>query len=356
MEDGDKTHDPTQHRRDEAREKGQLARSQDLASAAILVGGLMVLMFLGRELIDFLGFYTEHQLGGEAWLSMDAEAFTSEWYDLMRSLAQLVLPIMGLMMAIAILVNMAQVGILFLPDLLAPDIERLNPMKGVGRIFAISNVVRLMFGIIKIMIVSSVAIVGLYQQRDEIFTLVDLEVPQIAAYIVDVLYWITMKVGMALLILALLDYAYQKWKHEQDLRMSTQEIRDEMKNQQGNPQVISRRKQVQRQLALNRLSSAVPKADVVVTNPTELAVAIQYDPLTMNAPVVVAKGAGVMAQRIRRLALESGIPIVEKKPLAQALFKDVEVDHPVPQALYATVAEVLAYVYQLKGKKMPKLG
>jgi flagellar biosynthetic protein FlhB len=134
--------------------------------------------------------------------------------------------------------------------------------------------------------------------------------------------------------------------------MTTQEVREEMKDLQGDPQIIARRRAVQRQLVLNRLSTAVPKADVVVTNPTELAVAIQYDPEEMAAPIVVAKGAGVVAQRIRKLALEHDIPVVEKKPLARALYKDVDVNHPIPNALYAAVAEVLAYVYQLKGKSI----
>jgi flagellar biosynthetic protein FlhB len=154
-------------------------------------------------------------------------------------------------------------------------------------------------------------------------------------------------------VLALFDFAFQKWKHEQDLKMTQQEVRDEMKNLQGDPQIIARRKAVQRQLALNRMGDSVPKADVVVTNPTELAIAIQYDPDKMKAPVVVAKGAGVLAQRIRRLALENNIPVVERKPLAQLLYKEVDVNHPVPDESYAAVAEVLAYVYQLKGKTLP---
>ena len=160
-----------------------------------------------------------------------------------------------------------------------------------------------------------------------------------------------MKIGLALLVLAIFDYGYQYWRHEQDLRMTPQEVREEMRNMEGDPQVASRRRAVQRQLVLGRLSQAVPRADVVVTNPTELAVAIQYDPEEMAAPVVVAKGAGVLAQRIRRLALENGIPILERKPLAQALYRDVDVNHAVPQDKYAAVAEVLAYVYHLKGKK-----
>ncbi len=135
--------------------------------------------------------------------------------------------------------------------------------------------------------------------------------------------------------------------------MTRQEVQDEMKNLQGDPQIIARRKAVQRQMALNRMGDKVPQADVVVTNPTELAVAIQYDPEKMKAPIVVAKGAGMLAQRIRRLALEHNIPIVERKPLAQLLYKEVDLNHPVPDESYAAVAEVLAYVYQLKGKTLP---
>jgi flagellar biosynthetic protein FlhB len=148
------------------------------------------------------------------------------------------------------------------------------------------------------------------------------------------------------------DYGYLFWKHERDLRMTTQELREELKQQQGDPQVAARRKQVQRQLVLNRLASAVPKADVVVTNPTELAIALAYDDETMAAPIVVAKGAGLVAQRILRLALENNVPVVERKELAQALYKFVDIQQPVPAEQYAAVAEVIRYVYQLKVKKL----
>ena len=153
------------------------------------------------------------------------------------------------------------------------------------------------------------------------------------------------------------DLGVQILPHTLDLvvvgAIGRQEVQDEMKNLQGDPQIIARRKAVQRQMALNRMGDKVPQADVVVTNPTELAVAIQYDPEKMKAPIVVAKGAGMLAQRIRRLALEHNIPIVERKPLAQLLYKEVDLNHPVPDESYAAVAEVLAYVYQLKGKKLP---
>jgi flagellar biosynthetic protein FlhB len=178
--------------------------------------------------------------------------------------------------------------------------------------------------------------------------------PQLIALIVDTAFATVFAAGLALLILALADLFFQRWKHEQDLKMTAQEMKEEMKNLQGDPEIAARRRQVQRQMAQARISGAVPKADVVVTNPTELAIALQYDPDTMAAPVVLAKGAGVLAQRIRRLALENNVPIVERKPLAQQLYKEVEIGRAVPTESYAAVAEVLAYVYQLKGKKPPK--
>ena len=171
-----------------------------------------------------------------------------------------------------------QIGFLFLPEKLMPDLTRLDPLKGFGRIFSLANFVHLLFGIFKIALIGTVAYVCLWKQKETILGLTGLSVPEIAAFLPETLLWISIKIAFALLVLALLDYGFQWWKHEQDLRMTSQEIREEMKNLEGNPQVISRRKQVQRQLAMNRLSTAVPKADVVITNPTELAVAIQYDP------------------------------------------------------------------------------
>ena len=352
-QNGDKSQDPTPHRRQKAREEGQVAKSQDLGSAVMLILGLICLMTLGSEVVEFLGDFSRRQLGGDAWLSADVDFFTTEWNGTLGDMAACVLPIFGLLLLGAVAVNLAQVGFLFIPKKLAPDITRLDPLKGLQRMFSLANLVKLVFSIFKILVIAAVAYVCLYQERDTILNLTAMSVREIASYMVDVLLGIAMKVGLALLILAILDYAFQRWKHEQDIKMTTQEVREEMKHLEGSPETKARRRQVQRQLAMNRLSDAVPKADVVITNPTELAVAIQYEPETMAAPIVVAKGAGVLAQRIRKLALEHGIPIVEKKPLAQALYRDVDVNRPIPQDKYAVVAEVLAYVYQLQGKKIP---
>ncbi len=359
-ESGEKSQEATVHRREQAREEGQVAHSQDLTSAGLLLGGLVVLIFTGGALLDFLVNFLGTYLRGEPWVAWinagspnSGELVMGQWYVLMPALGKSLLPVLGLVMVLAVVLNLLQSGILFLPHKLLPDISRINPLTGISRLLSMANAVRLAFGIFKIGIIATVAFVSLYNRRYQLLSLTALDLPQIAVFAWEVCLWTCIKIGIALLILAILDYGFQYWKHEQDLRMTPQEMREEMRNLQGDPQIIARRRAVQRQLALNRLSSAVPKADVVITNPTELAVALQYESDTMNAPIVVAKGAGVIAARIRRLALENGIPIVEKKPLAQTLYKEVEVNHPIPDKMYAAVAEVLAYVYQLKNKTIP---
>ena len=352
---GEKSQEASPHRRRQAREKGQVPTSQDLSSAGVLVAALLILISLGGALMEFIANYMRRQLGTEAWMTIDTDFVVVEWHWLTSNLATVMLPILGLLLLSAILVNLAQVGFLFVPDRIMPDISRINPLSGLKRLFSLTSVMRLTFGIFKLLVVASVAMISLYIKRNEILAVASLEVPQIALTVAGIALWTALKIGVALLILALLDFAYQRWKHEQDIRMTPQEVREEMKNLQGDPQIIARRRAVQRQLVLNRMSDSVPKADVVITNPTELAVAVQYEPEQMAAPIVVAKGAGVMAQRIRRLALEQNIPIVEKKSLAQVLYKEVEVNHPIPDGSYAAVAEVLAYVYQLQGKTITGL-
>ncbi|MHC4405760.1 MAG: flagellar biosynthesis protein FlhB [Planctomycetota bacterium] len=350
---GDKSQEATPHRRQKAREEGHVAKSQDLGSAVLLLAGMLVLLTSGGALYEFLRGYAQRQLGGQAWLEADTAFVVTQWRTTLAGLAACMLPILGLMMLTAVAVNLAQIGFLFLPAKLRPDFSRLSMIKGLGRLFSVANAARLGFGIFKVLLIAAVALLSLYTERETILGLSVLSTPEIAAYVFQLLVWTTIKIAALLLVLALLDYGFQRWKHERDLRMTPQEVREEMKNLEGDPQIIARRRMVQRQLILNRLSTAVPKADVVITNPTELAVAIQYDPESMPAPLVVAKGAGLIAQRIRSLALEHGIPIVEKKPLAQALYREVEVNQAIPKDKYAAVAEVLAYVYQLKGKEIP---
>ncbi len=352
---GEKSQDATPFRRQQAREQGEVARSHDLASALLLIGALALLLYLGSSIVTFLGELTQRQLASPTFLAADRDTAVAQWNELMLGLGRVTLPIFGLLLLIAIAVNLGQIGFLFLPQKLAFDLSRVDPLKGASRLFSMTNAIRLAFGVFKILVVGVVALWSLSSQREAILSLSGLEVPQIALFLTEISLWTCLKIGVALLVLAILDFAYQRWKHEQDLRMTPQEVREEMKTLQGDPQILARRRAIQRQLVLNRLSSAVPRADVVVTNPTELAIALKYDLETMAAPVVVAKGAGIVAQRIRRLALENGIPIVERKELARVLYKQVEINHAIPAEQYAAMAEVLRYVYQLKGRTLPKL-
>jgi flagellar biosynthetic protein FlhB len=352
-QDGDKTQDATPHRRQEAREQGEVARSQDLAAAVVLVTALAILYGMCNVLIEFLGGFTTRQLG-TPWLRTDASTAVAQLRGVLTDLARPMIPYLGLVFLTAVAANVLQFGLLFLPEKLMPDLNRLNPLPAFARLFSMQNLVRTGFGVLKLIIVATIAWHDLSGRVDEIVASAGYGIAELGVFLLSTLFWTTLKIASALLVLALLDFGFQWWKHEQDLKMTTQEIREEMKNLQGDPQVISRRRAVQRELVKNRLKQTVPKADVVVTNPTELAVALQYDPESMAAPVVLAKGAGVLAARIRQLALENGIPIIEKKPLAQALYKDVDVGRPIPGALYSAVAEIMAYVYQLKGKVMPE--
>jgi flagellar biosynthesis protein FlhB len=350
---GDKSFEATPHRRQEAREKGQVAFSQDLGSAATLMLAVFLLILLGGGVLTFCADVMRRQLGEVPELVTDQDTLLHEWLGVTVGVAGVVLPILGLMMLGGALTTILQVGFLWVPDRLAPDWSRLSPLAGLRRIFSLTGTMRLGFGLVKVIVVSIVATVVLWQRWNEVLHASALDIPPLGRFLIDVSQETMLWTGLALLILALFDFALHRWKHEQDMRMTHHEVREEMKNLQGDPQIVARRRAIQRQMVLNRIASSVPKADVVVTNPTELAVAIQYDPAEMAAPVVVAKGAGVIAQRIRKLALENSIPIVERKPLAQLLYKEVDIGKPIPAESYAAVAEVLAYVYQLKGKKLP---
>jgi flagellar biosynthetic protein FlhB len=352
---GDKTHEATPYRRQKAREEGQVVRSQDLASAALLIAGLLILWYFSRGLADFLGRLTSDHLGGDAWLSLDAQTASHHVASLAARLAVSVLPVLGLLLLGALAAHMGQFGFLYLPEKVALDWQRLNPLQNYQRIFSLTNFIHLGFGLLKVLLIVAVAAWCVWGERGRLASLTGQPSAEIGAYLMYALLWTSLKIGGALAALALFDYGYQYWKHEQDLRMTTQELKEEIKTQQGDPQIAARRKQIQRQMVLRRLSTIVPKADVVVTNPTELAIALQYDAEKMPAPIVIAKGAGVLAQRIRRLALENSVPIVERKELARALYANVEIGQQVPAEQYAAVAEVIRYVYQLKKKPLPGL-
>lgn len=351
---GDKKHSATERRRRQAREEGQVVKSQDLTSAALLLAGLATLWMLGKPAAEQLAGAIAEGLSTAHVAPLGTDDATHWLLRFSGRLAIATVPILLAMLAAGVLVNVAQSGILFSSAKLVPKLSHISPLSGAKRILSLQGMMRLGFGLFKVAIIAAVAYAALRHYRDPILTLSALSVPQIAAVMFDCLIGTCVWIGGALFILAILEYAFQKWKHEQDLMMSDQEIRDEMKDTEGDPQVSARRKQVQRQMMMQRAESEVPKADVVVSNPTELAIAIQYDPTSMPAPLVLAKGAGPLAQKIRRIALENGIPVVERKPLAQVLYKTVEVGDVIPADHYQAVAEVLRYVYQMQGREIPR--
>jgi flagellar biosynthetic protein FlhB len=349
---GDKTHEATPYRRQKAREEGQVVKSQDLASAALLISGLLVLWYFGSSVAEFLGRLAREHLGGSAWLRVSSQETVHQIGRVVSGLAIAFLPVLGLLMLAGLVTQMGQFGFLYLPQKLALDWQRINPLSNWKRIASWSNAIHLGFGVLKVLFITLVAAWSLWGERGRLMNLADESTPQIAVYLFQVMLGTSLKIGGALVVLALFDYGYQFWKHEQDLRMTTQELKEEIKQQQGDPQVAARRRQIQRQM-VHRLSSSIPKADVIVTNPTHLAIALQYDYEKMAAPIVIAKGADLLAKRIRELALRSGVPIVERKELARVLFANVDIGQQVPAEQYAAVAEVVRYVYQLKGKKLP---
>src|SRR5215469_674812 len=252
-QNGEKSQEPTQYRRQQAREQGQVARSQDLGSAALLLGSMVALLWLGGSVVTAQGRIAQRYLGDEAWLQTDVGTVTHEFAAVMLGLAPALLPLLLAMLAVAVFVNLAQVGLLFLPEKIVPDLSRIDPLAGFMRIFALPSVVRLVFGFLKVLVVGTVSYLCLVGKIDDAVALVGLDVAQIALFLGDSLIWTGIKIAFSLLVLALLDYGYQWWRQEQDLRMTNQEVREELKNLQGDPQIIARRRAAQRQLVLNRI-------------------------------------------------------------------------------------------------------
>ncbi len=359
---GEKSHDPTPRRREEARQKGQVARSQDLVSAIVLLAAILLLMTLGKQIVDAFYDYSYSVLSDPLFLvpenadgGLTGHAMGFFYGSVMHFLKPVSLFFLALAGA-AIAANMLQVGFLWQPDKLAFDATKLDPIKGFGRIFSMQSVVRLLMGIIKITICGLVAYFAIRSDLGTILNQTENEDQQIAAFLLTTLLNIALKVALALLLLAILAFMYQKWKFEQDLRMSTEEIKEEMKNSEGDPMVRSKRRQLQRELAMQQRSvSGTSDADVVVTNPTHFAVALKFDPKKANVPFVVAKGADFLAQQIRRIALEHDIPIFENKPLARGLYRDVDVGQPVLDEQYHKVlADIMAYAYRLKKRDIAR--
>ncbi len=344
----DKTESPTPRRRQETRRRGQVARSQDLTAAVLLLSGFLALSFLGPAIWHSLLAMTRAGLTAEPPILLDdvlpfAGAVAVE--TLMRLGPFLLILFVAMLLAL-----LAQVGLLFTGQPLVPSLSKINPLNGLKRLFSVRSVMLVVANTGKLLVVALVAYVSMSGSAAAIIHAFMFGFHEVFGLGSSLMFELGMRLSAALLILALLDYAWQRHRHERDLRMTKEEVKDEMRSMEGDPLLKRRRREVQLQLAMQRLRKDVPSADVVVTNPTHVAVAIRYDAETMTAPKVVAKGADLIALRIRRLAAEFGIPIVERPPLARALYEAVEVGAYVPERLYLAIAEILAYVYELTGR------
>ncbi|GHT18049.1 flagellar biosynthetic protein FlhB [Planctomycetales bacterium] len=356
---GDKKHDPTPRRLEQAREQGQVAKSQDLAAALVLLFAIILLMTLGQWITTVLLEYSQEMLVNPMFLIPENQEL-DDLYQSVQSLfhetvIRFMIPLSFFffaLVAIAVIANMLQIGWLWLPEKLGFDFTRLDPIKGFGRIFSMQSVVRLAMGIIKIAICAVVAWYAVENNIGAILNLTANDENQIASYLVWTLLMIALKVAVALVIIAIIDFMYQKWKHSQDMKMSDEEMRQEMKNMMGDPQILGKRRQIQREMATKQRVQGTPDADVVVTNPTHFSVAIKFDAMTMDGPMVVAKGADYLAFQIRKIAKEHGIPILERPPLARALFATAEIGQQItltPEHMQ-TLVEVIHYAYRLTGR------
>lgn len=345
----ERTEQPTTKRLTEARRRGQVPKSADLVAAVTLILSLVFLKFFGLHLLNRLVSNVRYYLSLTP-TPLNVEQLDKITMAMIRALLETAAPFLLAMAVGGLIVLYAQVGWLFTLKPLEMKFTRLNPVTGLRRLLSLSSLVKLGMSLAKTSVVVLVAFLMLRKQLNAIVASSALPHNTVVGLGAKLVYELGMCIGLALLILALLDYAYQRWKHKDNLKMTKQEIKEEMRQMEGDPVVKRRQRQVQFQLALQRIRAAVPQADVVVTNPTQLAIALKYDPELMSAPKVVAKGKGLLAQRIREIAVEAGVPVVERKLLAQAMFKMVEIGQEIPPQFYKAVAEILAFVYELAGR------
>lgn len=347
--DGDKTEEPTAKKRQDAAKKGQVGKSQELSTAFVLLIGFFVIKALWEQIYANIAGYTIY-IFGHLNQNVDVENVIQLFIGMGVILVKTAMPIMLAVMVVGLAVNFFQVGLNVSAEKIQPKFDNLNPINGVGRMFSKRSLVELVKSVLKIVVIGFFIYNYL---KDEIFTM-----PQFIFYdlgtsltkMSEIIFTLAFQVIGVIFVLAVLDFGYQKWQTTQDLKMTKQEVKDEFKQTEGDPQIKGKIRQKQRQMAMSRMMQEVPKADVIVTNPTHFAVALKYEK-GMTAPVVVAKGADFVAQKIKSVGRENDVPLVENRPLARALYASTEVGDSVPRELYQSVAEVLAYVYRLKHRR-----
>jgi flagellar biosynthetic protein flhB len=354
-EGGDKTEKATPKKLDDARKEGRVARSSDLINGFMLLlmffvlklfGGIMANLFLD----SFVKYYNKaSDISMEVFDVKQAINLSNE---IVIDIVIASLPVLIGSFVVALVGNIVQVGWKVTGKPLKPKLDRLNPIGGFKRMFSQEKVVELIKSILKVLAIALVAYNEVKDRWKFILNLYDFEFMQAVLNIFDIVLDVGIKISVIFVIIGLADFGYQKWKHLHDLRMSKQEVKDEMKQSEGDPQIKGQIRQKMREGARRRMMQDLPKADVVITNPTHFAVAVKYDKETAEAPYVLAKGADYVAANIKEIAKQNNIEIVENKPLARMLYYNVEIGDQIPPELYQMVAEVLAYVYSVKNKEI----
>ncbi|MEM6811485.1 MAG: flagellar biosynthesis protein FlhB [Pseudomonadota bacterium] len=349
-DDSQKTEEPTPKKLEESRKKGQVALSREINNWVILLVGTIVVLVIGphtlRALKEHMHTYIEkaHILpsapGGLGFVL--GESF-------FEVLAILVLPLIILMIA-AFAAPFLQIGPLFAPEIIKPDISKVSLFKGFKRLFSMRSIMEFVKGILKIGIIAVVGVIILMPFYDSIDSMVGLPIPTMLDDLHTLVLKLMLGILVVLLIVAIIDLVYQRFDHYKKMRMTKQELKDEYKQTEGDPHIRAKLRQLRQEKARARMMQAVPEADVVITNPTHFSIALKYEPDEMDAPLVVAKGVDDLAMRIREVAKENDIPLYENKPLARILFDEVEIDQMIPPEHYQAVAEVISYIFQLKGK------
>lgn len=345
----EKTEQPTDKRLSDARKKGQVAQSKELPSCLMILFMSIFLYFAASH-----GFQQMFKVYAGYVRNINLDINTTNIYGILSfgvyQWLWTVVPVFALLVAIGILSAVLQTGFMWSPEALQLKFEKLNPLNGIKNLVSKKAAVEILKAILKIIVLGYVAYSIIMKELPAILSLPAKEARVIVEYLGRTAFALALKVGLTFLVIAALDFFFQKWQHKHDLMMTQQEIKEESKEREGNPLVKSRIRSLQREMARRRMIEDVKTADVVVTNPTRLAIALKYLPGQMPAPKVVAKGAGFVAEKIREVAKAHGVPLTENKPLARALFHAVKVGDSVPEEFYVIVAELLAQVYREKNR------
>ncbi len=353
----DLTEEPTQYRLEELRSQGVAAQSRDLNSTVAFVGVIIVLFFISSKFLEQFTILIKEVFTKDLIQTtgfQDWHAYTDVALRCGKVFSLIFVPIGITAFVLAALTSIAQVGFMFTTQAIEPDLDRINPVSGFFRVFSFRGLFEGLKAILKFLFIAAAVYVVLKSQFFAFPSLIHVSFEQILPYLATTTLKLLAITILFLFIMAGLDYFMQWRQYRQKARMTKQEAKQELKEREGDPQIKARIRSIQRDLARKRMMKAVPKADVIVTNPNHIAVALVYSPEEHTAPKLIAKGADYLAEKIKKIATEHGIPIVENKPLARSLYKHVKVGQLIPRSLYQAVAEILAYVYKLKGKKFLK--